>query len=121
VKVYRGIRVIDLTAGRHRGVVVTVVDRGQERPLDPRFDIRNHSPTGFEWGYPGSGPTQLALAILCDLIGSRRAIHFYQVFKWGVINNLKDEQWMLTDKEINDWLESQVVDFFEQSSKEAHR
>jgi hypothetical protein len=25
--------------------------------------VQNHSPDGFEWGYRGSGPTQLALAI----------------------------------------------------------
>jgi len=28
----------------------------------PRSDLRNHSPNGFEWGYSGSGPAQLALA-----------------------------------------------------------
>ena len=32
-------------------------------PLDSRLDMRNHSPTGFEWGYGGSGPAQLALAL----------------------------------------------------------
>ncbi len=32
--------------------------------LDPRFDIRRHSPTGFAWGYEGSGAAQLALAIV---------------------------------------------------------
>jgi len=26
----------------------------------------NHSPDGFEWGYGGSGPAQLALAIYQD-------------------------------------------------------
>ena len=35
-------------------------------PLDPRLDLANHSPTGFEWGYGGSGPAQLALALLAD-------------------------------------------------------
>ena len=35
-------------------------------PLDPRPDLRNHSPTGFEWGYGGSGPAELALALLAD-------------------------------------------------------
>lgn len=33
------------------------------RALDPRFDLRFHSPDGFEWGYGGSGPAQLALAL----------------------------------------------------------
>lgn len=34
--------------------------------LPPRHDLRNHSPDGFEWGYSGSGPAQLALAIVAD-------------------------------------------------------
>jgi len=32
--------------------------------------FRNNSPTGFAWGYNGSGPTQLALAILNRLLRS---------------------------------------------------
>lgn len=32
--------------------------------LPPRNDVRNHSPDGLEWGYGGSGPGQLALALL---------------------------------------------------------
>jgi hypothetical protein len=34
--------------------------------LDPRLDLANKSPSGFAWGYSGSGPAQLALAILAD-------------------------------------------------------
>ena len=30
-----------------------------------------HSPTGFEWGFSGSGPAQLALALLLDHTGAR--------------------------------------------------
>ena len=39
------------------------------KPLDPRLDLWNHSPTGFQWGYGGSGPAQLALALLADYLG----------------------------------------------------
>ena len=31
-------------------------------------DLYNHSPTGFNWGYGGSGPSQLALARLREAI-----------------------------------------------------
>ena len=37
--------------------------------LDPRFDLCNHSPDGFECGYEGSGPAQLAVAILAHYLG----------------------------------------------------
>ncbi len=53
--------------GRRYGggvVVVRIATDGSQIPLPPRFDVRNHSPSGFEWGYGGSGPAQLALAIL---------------------------------------------------------
>jgi len=35
-----------------------------------RLEIRKHS-DGFEWNYSGSGPAQLALAILADFIGPK--------------------------------------------------
>jgi hypothetical protein len=39
--------------------------------LDPKpsQEYRNHSPDGFNWGYAGSGPAQLALAIMLKLTG----------------------------------------------------
>jgi len=49
-----------------------IVDRGERfvlvngKDLNPRSDLMNHSPDGFNWGYGGSGPAQLALAILAD-------------------------------------------------------
>ena len=40
---------------------------GQERLIPERsLELVNHSPSGFEWGYGGSGPAQLALAFLLD-------------------------------------------------------
>jgi hypothetical protein len=46
--------------------VLVVDDGGKSRDLPARKEVRNHSPTGIEWGYGGSGPAQLALALLCD-------------------------------------------------------
>jgi hypothetical protein len=75
--------------------------------IDPRFDLRNHSPTGFAWGYGGSGPGQLALAILADYfgtceIGDILACHLYQDLKWQLIAHLACESdFTITDKEIH--------------------
>jgi hypothetical protein len=63
-----------------QGVVCTV----NGRPLPLRLDLWNHSPTGFEFGYGGSGPAQLALAILADCCGDELAVAFHQAFKWAV-------------------------------------
>ena len=47
--------------------------------------VVNHSPDGFCWGYGGSGPSQLALAIILKLTGQPAG---YQEFKWKVIAKL---------------------------------
>lgn len=54
-------------------------------PLPPRLDLRNHSPSGFDWGGAGSGCAQLALAILADAADRTVAEELYQTFKNGVI------------------------------------
>jgi hypothetical protein len=70
-------------------------------PLDPRHDLHNHSPDGFEWGYPGSGPAQLALAILADhLQDDEQAVNLHQRFKWSVVAKLSEHNWMLTTRDI---------------------
>lgn len=50
---------------------------------------RNHSPDGFNWGYGGSGPAQLALAIMLRLTGKADG---YQDFKFKVIAGIPQGQ-----------------------------
>ena len=89
---------------RHGHTVTVTVDR---RRLNPRFDLWNHSPTGFEWGYGGSGPAQLALAILADHFGNdEQALNCYQRFKWAVIAELPYRVWTLTSVQIDEVLRS---------------
>jgi Family of unknown function (DUF6166) len=91
--------------GRREGYAVDVTVNG--RPLNPRLDLYNHSPTGFEWGYGGSGPAQLAMAILADHLGDdERALSLYQRFKWAVIAELpRNQRWTLTSREVDQALE----------------
>lgn len=74
-------------------------------PLDPHFEVRRHCPTGFNWGYLGSGPAQLALAILMDFSDGDVdfAQDFYQTFKVYVIAQLEGD-WELTYAEIDQFL-----------------
>ena len=59
--------------------LVTVCDGQKSEPLPLRLDLFNHSPTGFSWGYGGSGPAQLALALLADALGDDdRAVRLHQ-------------------------------------------
>lgn len=53
--------------------------------------VRNHSPDGFNWGYNGSGPAQLSLAILLELTDKEIALNNYQRFKSDVIACLEKD------------------------------
>lgn len=82
--------------------IVTVTRPGGTYDLNPRYDLANHSPTGYCWGYGGSGPAQLALAILVDYLRDvERARALYQDFKFKVIAGFPmGEGFVLTGKEI---------------------
>jgi len=57
--------------------------------------------TGPEWSYAGSGPAQLALALLADALGDdKQAERLYQDFKFKVVGRLPHDGWTLTDQEI---------------------
>jgi len=85
-------------SGTRKGEVITVtVD---ERPLPLRLDVRALSEAGFEWGYVGSGPYQLALAILAEELGEKRALGNYRSFCENTIARLKLDHWVLEGDQI---------------------
>lgn len=57
--------------------------------------VVNHSPDGFNWGYCGSGPAQLALAILLKYLPYEDACRHYQSFKFKVVAS-----WPQSDFEV---------------------
>lgn len=65
---------------------------GHELDPKPSQKMINHSPDGFNWGYGGSGPAQLALAIILEL---NSKCDGYQQFKWDFIAELP-----MTDFEV---------------------
>lgn len=80
------------------------------RPLDLRHDLRNHSPDGPEWGYSGSGPAQLALALLADATGDDElAQAHYQRFKREVVAGFERDRFLITQAEIRCWLASALA------------
>ena len=69
--------------------------------LDPHYGLRNHSPDGFSWGYSGSGPAQLALAILVECVGELLAQAYYQQFKATYVAKLDmGKGFLLTSDEV---------------------
>ncbi len=105
-KIYRGERI-------HGTCWVTVEEGGVVSILSliPSLAVRNHSPTGFEWGYNGSGPAQLALAILMDhfmdqtnsSLAIARAQSSYQDFKDEVVARWGSDVWQIASAEIDAW------------------
>lgn len=93
MKIYQG--------QRHDGITSVGVDG---IPLPQRQDLYNHSPTGFEWGYLGSGPAQLALAILADSESDDFALKHYQKFKEDIIAPIQTDAWMIKEIEISAWI-----------------
>jgi hypothetical protein len=80
-------------------------------PLPLRLDLATHSPTGFEWGYGGSGPAQLALALLADALGDEeQALALYQSFKWQVVAVLPASGWQLSADAVRDVVRNAVQD-----------
>lgn len=63
--------------------------------------VYNHSPDGFNWGYGGSGPAQLALAIILRLTGKSDN---YQDFKFKVIAGLPQSKDFEIEFELDDTL-----------------
>lgn len=101
--VYRGRR--DPTAPVGEEVKITV----DGEPLDCRYDLLSASPSGFEWGYGGSGPAQLAIAILADAYGASIASEHYQQFKQEIVAELPDKEWTLTKQDLDSW-RREVID-----------
>jgi Family of unknown function (DUF6166) len=65
-----------------------------------------HSPDGFQWGYGGSGPAELARAILIEAYPGDELVRHprcYQAFKFSIIAGLKYDEWTLTTEEIAAW------------------
>jgi hypothetical protein len=108
------------------GVVVEVKITDHQNRVRTR-NLRHipcHSPDGFEMGYEGSGPADLALAILVDYFGERpprdgykspkfsrwtvksKAWKLHQPFKRAFVATLGDK-WALYGMQIQTWLKAQ--------------
>ena len=69
----------------------------------------NHSPTGFAWGYGGSGPAQLALALLLEIARNKEmALLWYQDVKRHIIARLPQADFTLDSQEIIDFIVNAV-------------
>ena len=61
-------------------------------------------PVGFDWGFSGVESAHLAYAILANCYNPRIAFKQHQRFKKDVIAEISSDIWMMTQKDISDWL-----------------
>lgn len=82
---------------------VIVINGEFEHPLRHRD---RHSPDGFQWGYGGSGPADLARSILFDLLGKKKEQlinAIYQDFKRKFIEPAGKEL-LIKEEAIREWI-----------------
>lgn len=102
-RVYRGKRITQAGAA----AVIFHDPPATPRPLPKRLDLRGHSPDGFQWGYSGSGPAQLALALCADATGDDElAIRIYQRFKEEILAPLQENEWAMAALSIREFAAS---------------
>lgn len=114
---YRGIRTAD------RSIVTKQTSSDQPAELlNVRSDLVNHSPDGFNWGYAGSSPAQLALALLADASNDVIAVAAYQRFKTDHVARWNDHTFDLSKADILEWLDqrgygAQRIEFIDDLEK----
>ena len=75
--------------------------------LEKSLKIADHSPDGFQWGYSGSGPAQLAAAILYEITDNPELTRtYYQLFKFDHVAKWEGLTFEISEDEVRSWLQS---------------
>jgi hypothetical protein len=107
---------------RFGNTVMVMVERGDSDSYLLPHQVK-HSPDGFEWGYFGSGPADLARSILAFALSAEMCLScqgngcwdcdagllgvppsLYQTYKEDVIAGLPKAGWTIQLSEVVDWL-----------------
>ena len=75
--------------------------------VTPLRHVVKYSPTGFSWGYLGSGPADLSLSILTDCCNLKVADLLYQDFKFEFVSQWGPE-FQISSDEILNWVKEKL-------------
>lgn len=65
-----------------------------------------HSPSGMEWGYGGSGPSDFAFNALLLFVDRERALTLHQDFKREFVVRLPEAGGTISGASIREWISS---------------
>jgi hypothetical protein len=92
------------------GSVVVCPAQGWPYSLPPRLDLAHCNPAGYAWGYVGSAPAQLSLALLADLRNDQFALGWYdQLHRQWTATLAPAEEWTISDTALTE-LVTRIVD-----------
>ncbi len=95
----RGMKVYQGRRSEH-GCAVDVDEDGEVTLLNPRRDLQHFS-NDLEWGGPGKGSAQLALALAADVLGDdEKALDVAPQLQKKLIGNLPYEGWALSENRL---------------------
>ena len=107
---YYSVQPLKVVGYRNRRGYAKVKAKGFKKAWKRSLKIINRSPTGPEWGYPGSGPSQLALSLLIWAGTARRkAERLYVVFRAEKIEALPRTGFEFTKAEIRFWVRTKTA------------
>lgn len=79
------------------------IEASKHRTRQPLRHVQGNSPDGFEWGYNGNGPADLAHAILTDHSGTEPTPDARTAFCEEVIARLPTDTFQIPDKFVDAW------------------
>lgn len=89
--------------------------------IDKKLDLSNHSPIGLCWGYNGSASSQAALAILWDFTKDDEfSLNYYIDFRNEIISKLPQKDYIMKFSIIQHWvdLKRQIIKWVTYENKE---
>jgi len=105
-KVFEGVQeqtIRTLAPGANMDIVFSRGPSGRALVNIPQ-SLVYHSPTGFEWGYGGSGPAELALNILNLYVKPPEAFRLHQQFKEKFIVGMPNDGGVLKADKVREWI-----------------
>jgi hypothetical protein len=106
--------VLKRVAGEPRVMVVDTLVHDGQRQGECSYPLRHlsrHSPDGFEWGYSGSGPADLARSIVGDLLRTTQpAAEQYLAVKTHLVAQVPRHGGEITEQQVRRVLLSALED-----------